>query len=571
MKSLKFFKNDYDILDEYYITANKNVARILRYLSILIFAVAIATITGIFTIDKYIIFWALLALTIGALLPTLFTDVLGLNEPWTVYVILTVIECIIGILYTLLSYHTVMMFALPVIVSCLYMRESYTRYVTITTIPIVIVSHLLAFGLDVVPSDPLVSLGDVIFFGIIPRLLEFLAIAFVCVKISSSSRNLVQELIAYYNKIDRNKNMLQAMVSESDGLIGARNKREVVMAAAVSVKGVITACNGYDESGFECYSGISQSDEPHRREYYLLDSDMNEVIGDVKKRIVKKDGIHIRIKDKKVTLPYVYDNHVKRVVVNNKFVMMGFYNRGVLAGYIVVVHDIIEVTDELMNMLKILYNNVDKAFINVVLNNDIQNTQRELVCSLAEISEFRSEQTGQHIKRVGEYMKLVGEKLKLPESECEDLGMASMLHDVGKLAVPSEILEKKGKLTNEEFEVIKSHVKIGDYLLENCPGRIMKMAREMVIHHHEKWDGTGYMKIRGKKINKYARYLAVVDVFDALVSKRSYKDAWAPDDAYREIVKQKGKHFAPEAVDLFVKNYDGFLRILEKYPDERHA
>ena len=196
---------------------------------------------------------------------------------------------------------------------------------------------------------------------------------------------------------------------------------------------------------------------------------------------------------------------------------------------------------------------------------EMRRSQEELVFAIADISESSSSQTGTHVKRVSECAKIFGKYICNDELECEDFSVASMLHDVGKLMIPNELIEKTGKLTDEEYNVIKRHTDEGRKLLQNAPGRIMEMARNIAYYHHERWDGTGYHHIKGEDIEFYSRYVAVLDVFDALKSPRSYKDGWSNEKVFSEIVSQSGKQFAPEAVALFKLCYPEILEVYEKY------
>ncbi len=204
---------------------------------------------------------------------------------------------------------------------------------------------------------------------------------------------------------------------------------------------------------------------------------------------------------------------------------------------------------------------------NEQLTKQIINTQEEVILAFAEIAESKSEQTGCHIKRVSEYSRILGEGLGLTKDEVATLRIASMMHDVGKINIPSEILEKPGKLTAEEFEVIKSHVIIGERLLHNAPGDIMKVAKDIALGHHEKWNGTGYLGRKGDEIDLNSQIVAVADVFDALISKRSYKDAWSFDKAFQTIVDDRGEHFSPAVVDVFIEKYDDILHVAKMYKD----
>ena len=181
--------------------------------------------------------------------------------------------------------------------------------------------------------------------------------------------------------------------------------------------------------------------------------------------------------------------------------------------------------------------------------------------------EYKSEVTGQHVKRVSEYTRILASGLGLSDEETNLLRVASMMHDVGKINIPSSILDKPGKLTAEEFDVIKTHVTVGEKLMEKAPGEMMEKARVIAKQHHEKWNGKGYLGMKGKEIDIAARIVALADVFDALVSKRPYKDAFPIEKAVQIIVEDRGEHFDPCVVDCFIANLDEFVKTKESYSD----
>lgn len=201
-------------------------------------------------------------------------------------------------------------------------------------------------------------------------------------------------------------------------------------------------------------------------------------------------------------------------------------------------------------------------------NKELYEDQENLILALSQIIENKSEDTGQHVKRVAEYTQILCDSLNYSEEDSWKISLASMLHDVGKIMIPESILEKPGKLTPEEFAIVKKHIHYGRQMLETTPGELFSISTEIASQHHERWDGKGYMGLRGREIADYACCVALADVFDALVSKRAYKQAWTPQAAYDEIVSQKGKQFAPHVVDAFIKNFEKFKEIVKKYPDE---
>ena len=182
--------------------------------------------------------------------------------------------------------------------------------------------------------------------------------------------------------------------------------------------------------------------------------------------------------------------------------------------------------------------------------------QEEMILSFAEITENKSEQTGKHVRRVAEYTRILAEEMGMDKEEAKQLRLASTMHDIGKLLVPAEILEKPARLTEEEFQEIKKHPGYGGELLHDVEGDVMHMARTVALEHHERPDGKGYPE--GKKeenISIEGKIVAVADVYDALTSRRSYKEAWDEKDAYAEIVKGKGTQFDTAVVEAFERAY----------------
>ncbi|MBE5953542.1 MAG: HD-GYP domain-containing protein [Lachnospiraceae bacterium] len=199
----------------------------------------------------------------------------------------------------------------------------------------------------------------------------------------------------------------------------------------------------------------------------------------------------------------------------------------------------------------------------------MQENQKGLIYSFAEISESKSKFTGEHIKRVAEYMRVLGRASGFDEEYVDMLCTASMMHDIGKLMISEEILDKPEKLTDEEYSIMKNHVLYGEALLKNCPGELLHIACTLAKEHHERWDGSGYLGMKGEEISYISRLMAVCDVFDALTSDRYYKKGWSLEDTFDEIIRLSGKHFDPKVVQLFIRNFDKFKDINRKIPDKQ--
>lgn len=199
----------------------------------------------------------------------------------------------------------------------------------------------------------------------------------------------------------------------------------------------------------------------------------------------------------------------------------------------------------------------------------MQENQKGLIYSFAEISESKSKFTGEHIKRVAEYMRILGRASGFDDEYVDMLCTASMMHDIGKLMISEEILDKPDKLTDEEYAIMKNHVLYGEALLKNCPGELLHIACTLAKEHHERWDGSGYLGMKGEEISYISRLMAVCDVFDALTSDRYYKKGWSLEDTFDEIIRLSGKHFDPKVVQLFIRNFDKFKDIHRSIPDKQ--
>lgn len=196
-------------------------------------------------------------------------------------------------------------------------------------------------------------------------------------------------------------------------------------------------------------------------------------------------------------------------------------------------------------------------------------TEFEISLRLGRASEYRDLETGMHIKRMSHYSALLGKLYGLsPEME-ELLLYSSPLHDIGKIGIPDAILLKPGKLNDEEFKVMKQHTTIGGKMLEEGDDfPIIEMGKIIALQHHEKWDGSGYPNnIAGEDIHIFARIVAIADVFDALSSKRVYKDAFPLEKTLAIMEDGKGTHFDPYLVEILMENIDKFLEIQGRFPD----
>ena len=385
------------IIREYRKNADMRLAFVCRLMIGFMLLVALLNITGVFTIAPLPLYLTTVISVFNFILPTLFYNILKIHSTKIRYFILAIVVIQSGLQYAALSYHTIIMLVFPLIMACLYNEKKYVIYTAILTMPMIVISHLAAFYLKIVPDEPLITLKGTILYGIVPRTIEIFAVVILCYTIS-----------------DRIEKLVNTLASK---------------------------------------------------------------------------------------------------------------------------------------------------------NRELYEDQENLILAVSQIIENKSENTGQHVKLVSEYTEGLCKCLGFNDEDSWKISLAAMMHDVGKLMIPESILEKPGKLTAEEFEIVKKHTQYGKQMLETSPGELFKLSTDIAYNHHEKWDGTGYRGVKGEDAPICARCVALADVCDALVSRRAYKEPWPPEKAYEEIVSQRGKQFDPAVVDAFVQNFDKFKDIMMRYPD----
>lgn len=204
-----------------------------------------------------------------------------------------------------------------------------------------------------------------------------------------------------------------------------------------------------------------------------------------------------------------------------------------------------------------------------LLNQEIKETQRELIYRMGEAVESRSKESGHHIQRVAHYSRLLAEIAGLSSEECEIILASSTMHDIGKISISDEILLKAEALTPAEWSVMKTHAEIGYRILEGSEHPLLKIAATVAYEHHEHFDGNGYPRgLKGEAISIYGRIVAIADVFDALVTERTYKEAWPLEAIVAYFKEQSGKQFDPNLIDHFLNHLDRFLEIQNNFKDQ---
>ncbi|MDT8445404.1 MAG: two-component system response regulator [bacterium] len=199
---------------------------------------------------------------------------------------------------------------------------------------------------------------------------------------------------------------------------------------------------------------------------------------------------------------------------------------------------------------------------------ELQEAQIEMVKRMGLLAEYRDPETGDHIERMSRYAEALASAMGLDQAQCELIRMASPMHDIGKVGIPDRILIKPGKLTPEEWRTMQAHSLIGATILTGGRSQLLKTAHLIAAHHHEKYDGSGYpMGLAGEDIPIEGRIAAIADVFDALSSKRPYKEPWPLERVLDLLKEEKGRHFDPKLVDLFLSILDKIIEIKDQHPN----
>lgn len=210
-----------------------------------------------------------------------------------------------------------------------------------------------------------------------------------------------------------------------------------------------------------------------------------------------------------------------------------------------------------------------KTHLSLVSVKEVQETRLEIIRRLGRAAEYKDNETGLHVIRMSHYAMLLAKACGMSDADAELLLNAAPMHDIGKIGIPDSILLKPGKLTPDEWAVMRRHPLIGAEIIGEHKSKLLEWARLIALTHHEKWDGTGYPQgLKGEEIPRIARIVAVVDVFDALTTRRPYKDAWPVEAALQYLEEHSGKHFDPQLVTLFASIIPSVLEVRDRWQEQ---
>ncbi|WP_218171286.1 MULTISPECIES: HD domain-containing phosphohydrolase [Pseudomonas] len=209
-----------------------------------------------------------------------------------------------------------------------------------------------------------------------------------------------------------------------------------------------------------------------------------------------------------------------------------------------------------------------RTHLSLVQAQELRDTRLQIIQRLGTAAEFKDNETGLHVIRMSHFAQTLALAAGYSRYAADDLLHAAPMHDVGKIGIPDAILQKPGKLTDDEWQIMRQHTVIGAKIIGDHPSGLLHTAQIIALSHHEKWDGSGYPNgLAGEDIPHVARVVAIADVFDALTSERPYKRAWSVEDAVGLIRQQCNQHFDPELVGIFLDCLPEILKIRERWAD----
>jgi putative two-component system response regulator len=213
-----------------------------------------------------------------------------------------------------------------------------------------------------------------------------------------------------------------------------------------------------------------------------------------------------------------------------------------------------------------------RTHLSLVRMDELRETRMQIIERLGRAAEYKDNETGLHVIRMSHYAQVLALAAGWSKVDAEELLAAAPMHDIGKIGIPDHILLKPGPLSPEEWDVMRSHPRIGADIIGEHRSTVLRLAREIALSHHEKWDGSGYPQgLAGDAIPMSARIVSIADVFDALTTARPYKRAWTVEAAIEQVQKDAGKHFDPKLVELFMSVLPQLLAIRDRWKEDEAA
>jgi len=304
-----------------------------------------------------------------------------------------------------------------------------------------------------------------------------------------------------------------------------------------------------------------------RSQHDFDEEESNLIIACTGKYVVESDSLESSSIDEKVK-KRIQKTFSEKSHYSDEHCFIGYYETSPGATSVLYIEFEDDAEHFRSELVELFATNVALILEGLTKRHEVQRTQKELLYIVGDAIESRSVDIGSHVKRVGLICELLARKLGLEEKFSQAIRLVSPLHDLGKVAISEDILNKPGPLDEEQWEVMKTHSRVGSDLLSKSKASVAKLGARLAHYHHENWDGSGYPEgLAGGNIPMEARIMAIADVFDALGSNSCYREKWNDDQIKDYILEQKGIKFDPEIVDAFIKYWPEFVAIRQANPD----
>ncbi len=356
------------------------------------------------------------------------------------------------------------------------------------------------------------------------------------------------------NSLDANRRGLIKIIDASTDLFQKKSLQQFIQGVLEQLSALLFLDR---EAVYVTKIGIATDPDHNRQVILAATGELNNHIGEDPRKSLAPE-VNKKIQDTLEQKTSHFSTHC----------FTGYFGHTPSAEAVIYLSSSEEISPPDSRLLEIFFRNVSIGLSNLQLKQEIEETQKEIVYLLGDAVETRSNETGNHVKRVAEVARDLALAAGLSREEATTLHAAAPLHDVGKIGIPDAILNKSGPLNADEWETMKTHTSIGQKMLEQSRRPVLQAAAIIAGQHHENWDGSGYpARLQGEEIHIYARIVAIADVLDALCSKRCYKAAWSVGTVLEFLEKQRGKKFDPRLLDLLFDNIDHFHKIRAKYAE----
>ena len=490
-----------DIMSRKERKANEHMAYVFLLLIILMSITIFLEMIGIFILPKLKSIICFVAIIILAIIPCYCILVLRIYDEWVKYMVVSIMCLIAGICFSVFTFHMIPMLYIPIFVASIYNDKKILYITTVIDVLVMFISHILAPLVNVNVNEPLYKITDSLVFGFLPRLLFLVGVVYICYINTARFNNTINNVLEYSEELEKSTNGLKRIFIECHDMLMAENNNMFILNVGGSLFRIVKFLKGNREN-VKCLIVLKDENK------FIAINELYER----KDECVSLDDKFLKVKYADKDYKIVRENiqNEGNCVASKDKILMTFYDKEELVGFIVMDASLDMETNANKVTMNVLYNSIKLCISTKQAENQMRESQEKLIYQFSQISESKSLETGQHIKRVSEYARIMGKSICKSHKECDDFACAAMLHDIGKLIVPSAILDKPAKLTDEEFEIIKE-ISISkkesepalSYLKEYIGGKNVRHNRKYNCSYHRCIHRNVFQKRNSAKIIRH--------------------------------------------------------------------